>query len=104
MERNYIVNQTKLGIFRLSSTFWLSGIYLMDEYFFVNQLSIQVAQARMIRPGINTVYVNVCLCYAIGEMSGFVWEYTVTLLTQKSGLFLNKTRLTSLLCLFLSML
>ena len=51
----------------------------------------------MIRPGINTVYVNVCLCYAIGEMSGFVWEYTVTLLTQKSGLFFNKTTLSSTL-------
>ena len=68
MKHNYVVNETKLGIFRLSSTFWLSGIYLIDRCFFIHQQTTQVAQARIIRLGINTVYVDICLCYAIGEM------------------------------------
>ena len=56
MERNYVVNETNQGIFRLLPTFWLSRIYLIDE-------------APMIRLGINAVCVNIGLCYPIGEIS-----------------------------------
>ena len=60
-------NKTRY-FFRISSTFWLSGIYLIDRCFFIHQQTTQVAQARIIRPGINIVYVNICLCHAIGAM------------------------------------
>ena len=60
-------NKTRY-FFRISSTFWLSGIYLIDRCFFIHQKTTQVAQARIIRPGIDIVYVNICLCHAIGAM------------------------------------